>query len=246
MQALLTHTKTEMKLFFREPIAVFFTLLLPGVMFVIMGKIFGTETYSIGDYFEVYIPNMIGIVIFATGFFAIGLQIVIDREKGVYKRLKGTPINPIYVFTALIVKGCLAVYLGVIEILILAKVVFDVTLSSTLFQFFIGVTLSLLAFLGLGFLVASISKRMQTAMAIGFIAMYPMMFLSGAWFPIDNFSPFWKSMSKLIPLTYANDMMRLGWQGKLYTQEGLIAAVVLFGILLVSAFIGVRFFRWDP
>lgn len=246
MQALWTHTKTEMKLFFREPIAVFFTLLLPGIMFVVMGKIFGGETYSTGDYFDLYIPNMIGIVIFATGFFAIGLQVVIDREKGIYKRLQGTPINPLYVFAALIAKGCLAVYLGVVEIVILAKFVFDVNVSSSLFQFFLGVTLSLFSFLALGFLVASIAKRMQTAMAIGFIAMYPMMFLSGAWFPIDNFSPFWKSVSNFIPLTYVNDIMRLGWQGGLYSQEGLIDAAVLFGILVVSTVIGAKYFRWDP
>jgi ABC-2 type transport system permease protein len=245
MKALLAHTRIEVTLLFREVIAVFFNFLLPGVAFVIMGKIFGDETYSTGTYFETYIPAMIGIIIFATSFFSVGLQLVIDREKGVYKRLKGTPINPFHVLISLLAKGFISIYVGTIEIVILAKLVFDVDLTSTLFQFLLAVSWATLAFLGFGFLMVSLSRRMQTALAFGFICMYPMMFLSGAFFPLDMLSDFWKDVAHFNPLFYAIELMQLGWKGDLFTQTGLVDSLVLGGILVVGATIGFKFFRWE-
>jgi hypothetical protein len=107
---------------------------------------------------------MIGIVIFATCFFAIGLQVVIDREKGVYKRLKGTPINPFFVMSSLVIIGFITIFLGKFEIVVLAKLVFDVDVSSTLFQFLSAVTWSTLSFLGDGLFAGQCGQ----ANAIGF------------------------------------------------------------------------------
>jgi ABC-2 type transport system permease protein len=246
MRALWAHTRIEVTLLFREVIAVFFSFLLPGAAFVIMGKIFGNQTYSTGTYFETYIPAMIGIIIFATCLFAVGLQVVIDREKGVYKRLKGTPINPFHVLIALMAKGFIAIYVGTLEIIVLAKLVFDVDITSTLLQFLAAVTWSTLSFLGFGFLMVSVTRRMQTALAFGFVCMYPMMFLSGAFFPLDMMSDFWKDVAQFNPLFHAVQLMQLGWKGDLFTQTGGISATVLGGILVVGAGIGFKFFRWEP
>ncbi|QKI81238.1 ABC transporter permease [Kroppenstedtia eburnea] len=245
MQALWMHTRMEVKLLFREVIAVFFTFLLPAVAFVIMGNIFGEEVYSTGDYFETYIPAMIGIVIFATCFFAIGMQVVIDREKGVYKRLKGTPINPAFVMSALVIKGFI-VFVGTFEIVVLVKFVFDVDVSSTLVQFLVAVSWSTLSFLGMGFLLASVARRMQSALAISLLLFYPMMFLSGAFFPLDMMSGFWRDLTLLNPLFYAIEMMQLGWKGgHLFTRDGWIDTLVLGGIFVVSTGFGFKYFRWE-
>ncbi|WP_124728422.1 ABC transporter permease [Staphylospora marina] len=246
MKALLAHTRLEVTLLFREVIAVFFSFLLPGASFVIMGKIFGDQVYSTGTYFETYIPSMMGIIIFATCLFAVGLQVVIDREKGVYKRLKGTPINPFHVLVALLAKGFIAIYVGVVEILVLARLVFDVSLTPHLLQFLGAVTWATLSFLGLGFLMVSVTRRMQTALAFGFICMYPMMFLSGSFFPLDMMSDFWKDVAQFNPLFHANQLMILGYKGDLFTQTGAISAAVLGGILVVGSGIGFRYFRWEP
>ncbi|MFD2171142.1 ABC transporter permease [Tumebacillus lipolyticus] len=243
--AMLTHTKMEIKLFFREILFVFFTFLLPAVSFIFFGTMFGDDTYNGYNYIDTYIPGMISIVMFTTGFFTIGLQVVIDREKGIYKRLRGTPLKSSYVFTSIIAKGFFCILVGTLEIILIAKYMFDATLTSSVFEFILSMILCSLSFFAMGFLIASIAKRMQTAMAISMVAMYPMMFLSGSTMPLDKMPQVMQTISNFIPMTYVKDLLQLGWVGKLFTEAAITPTLVLLGIFLVGTFIGIKKFRWD-
>ncbi|ASS77199.1 ABC transporter [Tumebacillus algifaecis] len=245
MTAMLTHTKMEIKLFFREILFVFFTFLLPAVSFIFFGTMFGGETYDGYSFIDTYIPGMVSIVMFTTGFFTIGLQVVIDREKGIYKRLRGTPLKSSYVFSAIITKGFFCILIGTLEIILIAKYMFDATITDTLFQFVLAMILCSLAFFSMGFLIASIAKRMQTAMAISMVAMYPMMFLSGSTMPLDSMPAVVQTISNFIPMTYVKDLLQLGWVGNLYTEAAVMPTLVLAGIFIVGALIGVKKFQWD-
>ncbi|MFS0862720.1 ABC transporter permease [Fredinandcohnia sp. 179-A 10B2 NHS] len=244
MQSVLTHTKMEMKLFFRETLALLFTFIVPAVSFVIFGMMFESNTYEGLNYFQAYIPSMIAIIIFTTAFFSMGLQIVIDREKGVYKRLKGTPIDQRAIFIATILKGFIAIYVGAIEILLIAKFGFGSDLTGHAFEFFIALTLCSITFFSIGFVVSSLTKRMQTALGIAMISMYPMMFLSGATLPIETYPEFLQKLAAFVPLTYVVNVLRDGWNGTLFTSDSLLDISILAGIFLVSAVIGIKYFRW--
>ena len=245
LTAMLTHTKMEIKLFFRELISVFFTFLLPAVSFIFFGTMYGSETYNGYNFVDTYIPGMVSIVMFTTGFFTIGLQVVIDREKGVYKRLRGTPLNSSYVFSAIITKGFFCIIVGTLEIILIAKYMFDATISSSLFQFALAMIVCSLSFFAMGFLIASLAKRMQTAMAISMVAMYPMMFLSGSTLPLDKMPDVMQVISKFIPMTYVKDLLQHGWVGTLYSQPAITPTLVLIGIFIVGSFIGVKKFSWE-
>lgn len=244
MQSVMSHTKMELKLFFRETMAMLFTFIVPAVSFVVLGFMFNSNTYDGLNFFQAYIPSMIAIIIFTTAFFSMGLQVVIDREKGVYKRLKGTPLKQSAIFTATIIKGFLAIYVGAIEILLIATLGFKTSLTSHPFEFFIALTYCSVTFFAIGFLVSSLAKRMQTALGIAMIAMYPMMFLSGATFPLEAFPNILQKMAAFVPLTYVNNLLRDGWNGNLFTSGAITDFVVLFGILIVSSVIGIKYFRW--
>lgn len=244
MQSVLTHTKMEMKLFFRETLALLFTFIVPAVSFVIFGMMFESNTYEGLNYFQAYIPSMIAIIIFTTAFFSMGLQIVIDREKGVYKRLKGTPIDQRAIFVATILKGFIAIYVGAIEILLIAKFGFGSDLTGYAFAFFIALTLCSITFFSIGFVVSSLTKRMQTALGIAMISMYPMMFLSGATLPIETYPEFLQKLAAFVPLTYVVNVLRDGWNGTLFTSDSLLDITILAGIFLVSAVVGIKYFRW--
>ncbi len=235
----------ELKLFFRETMAVMFTFIVPAACFVVFGLMFKNNNYDGLDYFQAYIPSMISIIIFTTAFFSMGLQIVIDREKGVYKRLQGTPLNQSAIFTATIIKGFLAIYIGAIEILLIAKFGFGSELTSSAFEFFIALTYCSITFFAIGFIVSSLAKRMQTALGIAMVAMYPMFFLSGATLPIETFPEFLQKAAYAVPLTYVVNVLRDGWNGTLFTSGAVIDLLVLLGILGVSSIIGIKYFRWS-
>lgn len=244
MQSVIAHTKMELKLFFRETLAVLFTLIVPAASFVIFGMMFKSQSYDGLDFFQAYIPSMLAIIIFTTAFFSLGLQIVIDREKGVYKRLKGTPINQNAIFTATIIKGFFAIYLGTIEILLIAKLGFDSALTKHPLQFFLALTLCAVTFFALGFVISSLAKRMQTALGIAMVSMYPMLFLSGATLPLNVFPEFLQKLAAIIPLTYVVNVLRYGWNGTMFTADAVLDLAVLVGMLIVAAVIGTKFFRW--
>ncbi|WP_449539101.1 ABC transporter permease [Ferdinandcohnia sp. Marseille-Q9671] len=244
MQSIITHTKMEMRLFFRETLALLFTFIVPAVSFIVFGLMFESNTYAGLDYFQAYIPSMIAIIIFTTAFFSMGLQIVIDREKGVYKRLKGTPINQHAIFTATIVKGFIAIYVGALEILLIAKFGFGATLTTNPIEFFLALTLCSITFFSIGFIVSSVTKRMQTALGIAMISMYPMMFLSGATIPLETYPEVLQKIAAIVPLTYVVNVLRDGWNGTLFTTDAMLDIGILFGILLISTFIGLKYFKW--
>ncbi|MFD2445278.1 ABC transporter permease [Bacillus sp. CGMCC 1.16607] len=244
MQSVLAHTKMELKLFFRETLALLFTFIVPAISFIVFGMMFKTNSYDGLDYFQAYIPSMIAIIIFTTAFFSMGLQVVIDREKGVYKRLKGTPLNQNAIFTATIIKGFFAIYVGAIEILLIAKFGFESRLTEHPLQFFIALTFCSVTFFSIGFIVSSLAKRMQTALGIAMIAMYPMMFLSGATIPLETLPDILQKTAVIVPLTYVVNVLRDGWNGTLFTSGAVIDVVVIAGILVISTLIGTKFFRW--
>ena len=244
MNSIIAHTKIELKLYFRETLAILFTLIVPAASFIVLGFMFQSQSYDGLDYFQAYIPSMLAIIIFTTAFFSMGLQIVIDREKGVYKRLKGTPIHRNAIFTATIIKGFFAIYIGTIEILLIAKFVFSANLTNHLLEFFLALTLCSVSFFAIGFVISSLVKRMQTALGIAMVAMYPMLFLSGATLPLNVLPNVLQTIAKFIPLTYVVNLLRDGWNGTLFTSAAVVDIAVLIGILVVSSGIGIKFFRW--
>jgi hypothetical protein len=95
--------------------------------------------------------------------FSMGLQIVIDREKGVYKRLKGTPLDQRAIFTETIIKGFFAIYVGTIEIFLISKFGIKSELTEHPVQFFLELTFCSITFFSIGFIVSSLAKRMQNS-----------------------------------------------------------------------------------
>ncbi|WP_270168062.1 ABC transporter permease [Paenibacillus sp. SYP-B4298] len=245
MHVMLAHARMELKLFFREAIGLFFVFVMPAICCYIFGQLYGTQQPDGLSSFDEFIPGMLGIIVFTSGFFIIGLQIVSDREKGVYKRFKGTAVKPSYMFQAIMAKGFFAVYAGSLQIVLLAKYMFDAPVTSYRLQFWLALSFAGAVFMIFGFVMASIAKRLQGAMALSFIAMYPMLFLSGATIPVAQLPPFLQALSTVIPLKYAIELMQSAWRGELFSASSLSDAIVLWSLLLVGIAVVVRYFRWD-
>jgi len=245
MQSVLMHMKMELRLLFRDIIGLFFVFIMPALSFYFFSQMFQSQQTDQIHYFNHYIPGMIGIVLFTSGFFIIGLEAVTDREKGVYKRLKGTPIKPIIIIQAIVTKGAVAVMVGVLEILVIARIGLSVPLKMNIYQFLIALIIASAAFFTIGFIIASIAKRFQSAMAIGFVMLYPMLFLSGAMIPLETLPSSLQPVTLLIPLTYAVHLLQNGWEGQLFTMSSVADIIVLLCILVIGIALSRKFFRLD-
>ncbi|PWV92111.1 ABC-2 type transport system permease protein [Paenibacillus cellulosilyticus] len=245
MQSIFMHTKMELRLLSRDIIGLFFVFIMPALCFYFFGKLFETQHADDLQYFNQYIPGMIGVVLFTAGFYIVGLQAVIDREKGVYKRLKGTPVRTVLILQAMVIKGLFAVIIGSIEILLIGHLGLDAPLNVNVMQFLLSMLLAASAFIAVGFIVASLFQRVHSALAIGFVMLYPMLFLSGATIPIESLPSSLKAVSVVIPLRYAVHLLQNGWSGRLFTASSIGDASVLFVILAIGIILGRNIFKWD-
>ncbi|WP_246070665.1 ABC transporter permease [Paenibacillus kobensis] len=229
----------------RDIIGLFFVFIMPALSFYFFSQMFQSQDSDQVHYFNRYIPGMIGIVLFTSGFFIIGLEAVTDREKGVYKRLKSTPIKPFIIIQAIVTKGFVAVAVGALEIMIIARIALSVPLKMHVFQFLIALLIASAAFFAIGFIIASIARKFQSAMAIGFVMLYPMLFLSGAMIPIESLPNSFHPVTLLIPLTYAVHLLQNGWEGQLFTVSSIRDVIVMLCILTMGIFLSRKFFRLD-
>lgn len=226
-----TQLKYEFKMFFREPLYVFFSLLLPAISYAMFGAMYGNQTYGNLDYFSAYVPGFIVIIMFTACIFSVGFQNVMNRELGVYKRLMATPVSLNMVLMTTLVRGSIVAVVGLLEILLITKFGFDKSLTEYWMQFLLGYILVTFISLVIGFFIGIIFKKTKTALMALMAAMYPVMFLSDATIPLSAMPKIMQDIAPIInPLYHMNILLRACWNGTLFEME---KDVVIAGIYLV-------------
>jgi len=121
-------------------------------------------------------------------------------------------------------------------ILGLAIGIFGVAVQGSLLLVFALLLLGVFSFVGLGIVITSFTKDQETAQMLMMTLMFPMMFLSGVFFPIQQMPWYMQDISKALPLTYASDALRkvmvLG-SGVSQISTDLIVLIV-FGVVMIA------------
>lgn len=246
MNALYKFSIAELKLCMRDKTNSFFSLIVPVAMYMFFGTMYKNTSYGPEglSYFDSYTPAMIAIVIMISALFSLSLPFVQQKEGGVFKRFLATPLPAYVLVTSSLIKGVVLVSFGVIEMFVVGYFLFDREPTSHLLQFGLAFFISSLAFFAFAFLIAAFFKKMQAALAFNFVLFYPMMFLSGATFPLDSLPESLQFASHFIPLTYVVQALQHGWNGDLFTGAGMTALAVVSVMGAVSAVIASKFFKW--
>ncbi len=243
---LLIQVKYEMNMFFREPMYVFFSLLLPAASFAMFAAMYGNQTYGGLDYFSAYIPGFVVIIMFTSCIFSVGFQNVMNRELGVYKRLMATPINLRMVLFASLIRGFIVAVFGLIEILVISRLGFGKNLTNYWGQFLLCYLVITLVSLMIGFSVGIFFKKTKTALMALMAAMYPVMFLSDATIPLSVMPQIVQKAAPIVnPLYHMNIILRLAWTGKIFkiNNEMFIAVVYLIVVSIVLMFASLKVYR---
>jgi ABC-2 type transport system permease protein len=124
-------------------------------------------------------------------------------------------------------------------------IVFQVPMESNLLVFLAMVVLGALTFIALGYVVAAFSKNQETAAGISSLINFPMMFLSGIFFPVEFIPSFLQPIIAIIPLTYLVDGIRQLMIGTNPVFPLPVDVGVLLAWLVGSLVIAIRFFKWE-
>ncbi|HTX91868.1 MAG TPA: ABC transporter permease [Anaerolineales bacterium] len=248
MKSLLKMTWMEAKLFLREPVSAFFTLIFPLVMLFIFGSIYGTQpvpgTDSTQGAIGTLIPAFTAMIIGMTGLMPVTITLATYRENGILRRLRTTPVSPLVVMAAQVVVVFVMTGLGVLLLAVAGKVVYHVRFDGNVFSMLGGFTLCSLSFFGIGFILAGVMPNARTAQILAMVLLYPMLILSGAAWPRELMPATVARLSAFLPLTYVVNLLRGLWIGESWGSH-LLDVAVLAGMLLLGIVVSVRTFRWE-
>jgi ABC-2 type transport system permease protein len=200
-----------------------------------------TENLNFISYF---VPSILALSIMQVGVFA-AVPLVADREKGILKRLSATPLRRWQLVGSNTVMRLLIALVQTLIIVGVGVAVFGVEVSGSLLLTAGFVALGAVSFLALGYVLASFTRTEEAANGITQVVQFPMMFLSGVFFPIEAMPQFLQSVARLIPLTYLADALRQVMVGGTAFAPLGVCAAVLLGWLVVCFAIASRKFQWQ-
>ncbi len=237
----------QAKLYVREPTATFFTIAFAPLMLILFGLIYGNEPNDLlggRGAMDVTVPSYIGLVIVTVGLIGIPIQTATNRELGVLRRYRVTPLRPLTYLIADVSAYYLMTLVGTVLLIVVGALAFGVRTAGNVPAILAGFTLSALSFFALGYLLASLAPSARVAQTVGMVLAYPMMFLSGATLPLELLPPGLRQVADFIPLTYVVRLMRGLWFGEPWTSLRLDVAVLAV-ILVVATTLSARVFRWQ-
>jgi ABC-2 type transport system permease protein len=241
-------TWLELKIFMREPLGAFGSILFPVLVFVVAGRLLGgratPSSISAAGFVRVGLPVLASVLIALSGVLSLVTIIAIYREGGILKRLRATPLRPQTILTAhVLVK--LALTLVTLTLLVLAgKRYYPVNVSVPIFGFAIALLISTCSILSIGFVIASIVPTARFAQPIGAAILYPMIGLCGLFVPLESLPPALHAAARLLPLTYAVSLLEGIWKGEAWSAHigDIVALVVVFAICTA---LSAKVFRWE-
>jgi ABC-2 type transport system permease protein len=200
-----------------------------------------TENLNFISYF---VPSMLALSVMQVGIFA-AIPLVADREKLILKRLAATPLRRWQLVGSNILMRLLIALVQTVIIVGVGVIFFGVAITGPWAMSAMFVSLGAITFLALGYVIASFTKTEDAANGLTSVVQFPMMFLSGTFFPIETMPPFLQSIARLIPLTYLADALRQVMVG----GTAFAPLAVCFGVLVawgVGCFaIAARKFQWQ-
>ena len=240
-------TWMEAKLFLREPMSAFFTLVFPLIYLFMYGFISGNEPtpmYGGQRTIEAAIPSLTAVIISMTGLMSTTITMATYREKGILRRLRTTPVSPLVVLGAQVIVVFVMTCLGMLLLVAAGMLVYHVRFEGNAFSLLGGFLLCSLSFFGIGFILASIMPTVRTAWVAAMVLLYPMLFLSGAFFSVDLLPAAIQKISAFMPLTYVVNLLRGLWIGQPWGDH-LLDVGVLVGMLLLGIIVSAKTFRWE-
>ena len=200
-----------------------------------------TENLNFISYF---VPSMLGLSVMQVGIFA-AIPLVADREKLILKRLAATPLRRWQLVGSNVLMRLLIALIQAVIIVGVGVLVFGVEITGPFPLSVVFIVLGAVSFLALGYVVASFASTEDAANGMTSVIQFPMMFLSGTFFPIDQMPDALQAVARVIPLTYLSDALRQVMVGGAAFAPLWVCAAVLAGWLVVCFGIAARKFRWQ-
>ncbi len=238
-------TWIEIKIFMREPLGAIGTIVVPVLVFVLVGRAMSSrpQTPSINSFARVGLPVLASILIVISAVLSLVTIISIYREGGILKRLRATPLRPQTILTAHVLVKLLLTAASLFLMILAGKRYIPPGVHPPIVSFAIALTISAWSLLSIGFVIASIVPTARFAQPVGAVVLYPMVGLSGLFAPVASFPPAFRVLAHISPMNYAVSLLQGIWVGDPWSAHLADVAMLILFFLLFTA-LSAKIFRW--
>jgi ABC-2 type transport system permease protein len=166
------------------------------------------------------------------------------RERKILKRFMATPIKASHLLISQIAVNTFLTILGMLVLLVVGKLVFDMQITGKVPAMIIAFLLSMLSVFAIGFIIASVCPNARSGTVVANLVYFPMIFITGATIPIEIMPGYMVQISKFLPLSYVVHLQKGVWLGgSLVDYKGDL--LILLAILIAGIVISILTFKWE-
>jgi imidazolonepropionase-like amidohydrolase/ABC-type multidrug transport system permease subunit len=242
MRIYLALLKSNILLTLRDRALLFFNYAFPLLFFFAFAGLFSGAR---GAGIAYFVGTVLTMGILGNGLWGAGMRAVQEREAGILRRFKVTPISPAPILVASMVSGWL-LYMPVLILLIaLAHFIYGMPVPENCFSLFLMASLGVCAFRAIGLILAAVTNTVQEATVLIQLFYIPMLLLSGATIPAASLPKWIQTIAEFMPASY----LVAGFQGIFFRNEQIwdhaTEVCALLFTLAVGMFVSFMLFRWD-
>jgi ABC-2 type transport system permease protein len=241
------------RLFWRTPVAAFFTIAFPLMFLLLFSVLFGTEEFEITgrgmfSVAQFYAPALAVFAAASATYTNIGVGTAIARDEGVLKRFRGTPLPPWTYMAGRIGSGVWIAFIATVVMMTVGVVAFNVNLelsklSAALVTFVVGAA----CFAALGLALAAASPTGDSAPAVANATILPLAFVSDVFIAMDNPPDWLTAVGNFFPLKHFVRAFQDAFH-PLVESPGFefdhLAVIAVWGV--VGTLLALKFFTWEP
>jgi ABC-2 type transport system permease protein len=197
------------------------------------------------SFMDVFAPGILAMSLMNSGIIGLATAFVTYRERGILRRIRVTPFPLTSFILARVISQLLVAGLQAVILIGMAWAFFGLHLRGNPLVLLLAIVAGALAFLAIGFAISGIAPNAETAASYANLITFPMLFLSGIFFSMENAPAWLRPITKVLPLSYLVDALREPMSfgnGLSAIWLDLLALLLTFVIAMAIA---VRFFRWD-
>lgn len=241
-----TVLRTESKLFLREPGGLFWIIVFPTLLLIILGSIpsFREHSKDLGGarVVDLYVPISILLSAIMASVQSMPGVLTGYREQRVLRRIATTPARPSQLLLAQYVLHGAAVIGSAGLVIVVGRAGFDVKLPGAALSYVLVLLLALLAFLAIGGVIGGLSSTARIATALGTLTFFPMAFTMGLWAPVQTMP---HALRTIVELTPGGAAARGMGQAALGDRPSAQFLLVLVVWAVVMGGVAARYFRWE-
>ena len=231
-----------LKLYTRDRKAMALSLLFPIFFTVAFGAALGRGGR---EAVREIMPMLVGLSIITSSFFGQGLGVVIQRERGMLRRYRLTPLGSGGLLAGTVLAGLVMLAFTLCVQLLMLKTVYHAPFDFRIGPFILVIVVGAISMASLGLIIAAIASTMQEAQLLMQMTFMGTLFLSGLTFPMEMFGLRIRQFAQFLPPTHLVTSLTHAMLGGFSLSTDGVALVALMLMAATAFTIAARLFRWE-